>query len=149
MFKPLKPLPILKALEIGPFLPLPPSSSPFLHFLFFSSHWREFFFFKIPSSGKYFFPSSGMNFSSHWREFYFYPTGGKKSFPLRGIPHIRELFGVKSLYVIFKESQDRFRASCNQHCNPIVTHIASLLVVYFFDCTLFLIVCFTTVLRRI
>ena len=70
--------------------PFPPSSSPFLllpPFPLFSSHWWEFFFLKILTSGKYFFLTSGMNFLSHWWEFNFFPLVRKKSFPLVRIPH--------------------------------------------------------------
>ena len=69
--------------------PFPPSSSLFLPlppFPPFSSHWWEFFFLKILTSGKYFFLTSGMNSLSHWWEFNFIPLVRKKSFPLVRIP---------------------------------------------------------------
>ena len=43
----------------------------------------------------------------------------------RSIRTLREVFGVKDLYVIFKESQDRFVTSCRIHPNPIVQLIAT------------------------
>ena len=43
----------------------------------------------------------------------------------RSIRTLREVFGVKDLYVIFKESQDRFVTSCRIHPNPIVQFIAT------------------------
>ena len=39
---------------------------------------------------------------------------------------IREIFGVKSLYIIFKEAQDKFTTSCKSHPNPIINFIAKL-----------------------
>ena len=39
---------------------------------------------------------------------------------------LREIFGFKSLYIIFKESQDKFLNSCKSHMNPIVNFIANL-----------------------
>ena len=38
---------------------------------------------------------------------------------------LREMFGFKSLYVIFKEAQDKFRITCLSHHNPIVKFIAN------------------------
>ena len=39
---------------------------------------------------------------------------------------LREIFDFKSLYVIFKESQDRFLANCKSHANPIINFFANL-----------------------
>ena len=39
---------------------------------------------------------------------------------------LRDIFGFKSLYIIFKESQDKFCNSCKSHINPIVNFIANL-----------------------
>ena len=44
----------------------------------------------------------------------------------RSIRTLREIFGFKSLYVMFKETQDRFLASCHTHHNPIVKFLVSL-----------------------
>ena len=44
----------------------------------------------------------------------------------QSIRYLRELFGVKSLYVIFKETQDRFLVACANHSNPIISFVASL-----------------------
>ena len=38
---------------------------------------------------------------------------------------LREIFGMKSLYDIFKVTQDKFLSSCLSHSNPIVAFIAS------------------------
>ena len=38
---------------------------------------------------------------------------------------LREVFGMKSLYDIFKTTQDRFNKNCRSHPNPIVSYIAS------------------------
>ena len=43
----------------------------------------------------------------------------------QSIRFLRELFGFKSLYVIFKEAQDKFRSACSNHSNPIVKFIAN------------------------
>ena len=43
------------------------------------------------------------------------------------IRSLREVFGMKSLYEIFKTSQDRFLRNCISHLNPIISHIASIL----------------------
>ena len=44
----------------------------------------------------------------------------------RSIRELREEYGLKSLYVIFKETQDRFLISCRSHHNTIVNFIVSL-----------------------
>ena len=44
----------------------------------------------------------------------------------RSIRELREEYGLKSLYIIFKETQDRFLISCRSHHNPIVKFIVSL-----------------------
>ena len=41
------------------------------------------------------------------------------------IRSLREVFGMKSLYEIFKSSQDKFLRTCISHHNPIISHIAS------------------------
>ena len=85
--------------------PFPPSFSLFLPlppFPPFSSHWWEFFFLKILTSGKYFFLTSGMNFLSHWWEFDFIPLVRTKSFPLVRIPQLQHS-GVS----IYKRSFDQ------------------------------------------
>ena len=38
---------------------------------------------------------------------------------------LREVFGMKSLYEIFKSTQDKFIISCRSHLNPVINHIAS------------------------
>ena len=38
---------------------------------------------------------------------------------------LRETFGFKSIYVIFKEAKDNFRSTCSSHCNQIVRFIAN------------------------
>ena len=44
----------------------------------------------------------------------------------QSIRQLRETFGIKSLYVIFKEAQDKFIHSCPSHPNPIVRFISRL-----------------------
>ena len=41
------------------------------------------------------------------------------------IRYLRELFSMKSLYDIFKMSQDKFLLSCRSHHNPLITFLAS------------------------
>ena len=41
------------------------------------------------------------------------------------IRSLREFFGMRSLYEIFKSSQDKFLISCRSHHNTIVSFIAS------------------------
>ena len=38
---------------------------------------------------------------------------------------LREIFGMKSLYDIFKSTQDGFVQSCKSHSNPVISFIAS------------------------
>ena len=38
---------------------------------------------------------------------------------------LREIFGMKSLYDIFKTTQDKFLISCRSHYNPIIKHLIS------------------------
>ena len=38
---------------------------------------------------------------------------------------LREIFGMKSIYDIFKAAQDSFIRSCRSHSNPVITHIMS------------------------
>ena len=45
----------------------------------------------------------------------------------RSIRTLRENFGFKSLYVIFKNAQKRFAKACRHHHNPVITFIASLI----------------------
>merc|ERR1711911_547592 len=51
--------PVLKALEVGPFLPLPPRSSPFLRFLHFLPTGENFFSYKFSPVGNIFFSPVG------------------------------------------------------------------------------------------
>ena len=44
----------------------------------------------------------------------------------RSIREIRDLYGVQSLYVIFKKTQDLFKQKCLSHPNPIVSRLARL-----------------------
>ena len=37
---------------------------------------------------------------------------------------LRQQFGLKSIYEIFKKAQDKFTASCLSHHNPIVSLLA-------------------------
>ena len=39
---------------------------------------------------------------------------------------LREIFDFKSLYIIFKETQDKFLYNCRLHANPIINSIANL-----------------------
>ena len=78
------------------FLPVPPPSS-------LSSFFIPLVGIFFPSSGKYFFPTSGMNSLSHWWEFDFFPLVGKKSFPLVRIPRI--LAGAVRLKTVKKRKQ--------------------------------------------
>ena len=48
---------------------------------------------------------------------------------VRVLLFLRGIFGVKSLYVIFKETQDRFLSACRSHHNPVVKLIASIITV--------------------
>ena len=41
---------------------------------------------------------------------------------------LRETFGFKSIYVIFKETQDKFLKSCKSHPNPIIRFLSHLQV---------------------
>ena len=43
---------------------------------------------------------------------------------------LREIFGFKSIYFIFKKVQDRFLVSCHHHQNPIISFIASIIYAY-------------------
>ena len=43
---------------------------------------------------------------------------------------LREIFGFKSIYFIFKKAQDRFLVSCHHHQNPIISFIASIIYAY-------------------
>ena len=43
----------------------------------------------------------------------------------QSIRYLREIFGFKSLYVIFKTAQDRFALACRHHHNPVISFIAS------------------------
>ena len=52
----------------------------------------------------------------------------------RSVRALRKIFDVKSLYVIFKETKDRFLASCRSHHNPIVKLIVSLFWLYVVCC---------------
>ena len=38
---------------------------------------------------------------------------------------LREAFGMKSLFEIFKTTQDKFNANCRNHYNPVITYLAS------------------------
>ena len=44
----------------------------------------------------------------------------------QSIRTLREVFGFESIYVIFKNAQDRFIASCRHHQNPLISFIASI-----------------------
>ena len=39
---------------------------------------------------------------------------------------LRDIFGFKSLYVIFKETQDKFLIACKSHPNPIIKFLLNL-----------------------
>ena len=38
---------------------------------------------------------------------------------------LREAFGMKSLYEIFKATQDKFVTNCRAHYNPVITYLTS------------------------
>ena len=44
----------------------------------------------------------------------------------QSIRTLREIFGFKSIYVIFKTAQDDFLESCRRHHNSIISFIASI-----------------------
>ena len=44
----------------------------------------------------------------------------------RSVRVLREVFGFKSLYELFKKSELRFLASCQTHSNPVIRHLISL-----------------------
>ena len=45
----------------------------------------------------------------------------------RSIRVLREIFDVKSLYVIFKLAKDKFLSSCRSHPNPIINSLSALI----------------------
>jgi len=53
----------------------------------------------------------------------------RKAFGLsdwRSIRVLREMFGFKSIYELFKKSELRFLSSCRSHANPIIRLLPSL-----------------------